>query len=207
PVPLTPPIMAIAAGGNAVGDAPAGAAAGGDAADEANVVANDAGGGAAEALQVPQSHSVSPVRETPPERQPTSEGPLSPPPSSPETEWVVPDPVSPVADWRPWPYVLVHFSEPESPPFPPEQTFLYKEPVEFGSVSRPTGYVDHDDIEPIFFGPQPRPMDYKVMGGAILKLVNRVKRLEKQAHLWRHKLVIADSDEEAEVAAAKEDDI
>nr|GFB01680.1 putative ribonuclease H-like domain-containing protein [Tanacetum cinerariifolium] len=55
-------------------DAPAGAAAGGDAADEANVVANDAIGGAAEAP--------------------------------------------------------------------------------------PTGYVDPDDIEPIFFGPQPRPMDY-----------------------------------------------
>nr|GFC06666.1 hypothetical protein [Tanacetum cinerariifolium] len=51
----------------------------------------------------------------------------------------------------------------------------------------------------------------QVMGGAILKLVNRVKRLEKQAHLRRRKLVIADSDEEAEVAtevaAAKEDDI
>nr|GFA49937.1 hypothetical protein [Tanacetum cinerariifolium] len=88
PVPLTPPppMMAIAAGGNAAGDAPAGAAAsgdapagaaaGGDAADEANVVANDAAGGAAKAPQVPQS----------------------PPPSSPETEWVVLNPVSPVAD-------------------------------------------------------------------------------------------------------------
>nr|GFD47407.1 hypothetical protein [Tanacetum cinerariifolium] len=70
------------------GDAPAGAAAGGDAADEANVVANDDAG----------------------------ERPLSPPPSSPETEWEVSDPVSPVADWRPWPYVHVHFSEPESLP-------------------------------------------------------------------------------------------
>nr|GFC24585.1 hypothetical protein [Tanacetum cinerariifolium] len=121
-------------------------------------------------------------------------------------------------------------------------------------VPRPTGYVDPDDIAPIFFGPQPRPMDYvepdfespvrsndapkptadaagraedpsmltilsdkldrcmgrivtlekdlvtskQVMGGAILKLVKRVKRLEKQAHLRRRKLVIADSDEEAE---------
>nr|GFC34373.1 hypothetical protein [Tanacetum cinerariifolium] len=55
-------------------------------------------------------------------------------------EWVVPDPVSPVADWRPWPYVHVHFSEPESPPFPPEQTFLYEELVEFGPVPRPTGF-------------------------------------------------------------------
>nr|GFC82177.1 hypothetical protein [Tanacetum cinerariifolium] len=43
--------------------------------------------------------------------------------------------------------------------------------------------------------------------GVILKLVKRVKRLEKQAHLRRRKLVIADSDKEAEVAAAKEDDI
>nr|GFD04217.1 hypothetical protein [Tanacetum cinerariifolium] len=108
--------------------------AGGDAADEANVVSNDAAVGAAEAPQVPQSPPVSPVREPTPERQPTPERPLSPPPSSPETEWVVPDPVSP--------------------------TFLYEEPVEFGPVPRPTGYVDPDDIEPIFFNPQPRPMDY-----------------------------------------------
>nr|GFB15586.1 hypothetical protein [Tanacetum cinerariifolium] len=163
-------MMAIAVGGNAAGDAPAGAAAGGDApagaaasgdaADEANVVANDAAGGAAEAPQVPQSPPVSPVREPTSERQPTLERPLSPPPSSPETEWVVPNPVSHVADWRPWPYVHVHFSEPESLPFPSERTFLYEEPVEFGPVPRPTGYVDPDDIEPIFFGPQPRPMDY-----------------------------------------------
>nr|GEU80450.1 hypothetical protein [Tanacetum cinerariifolium] len=114
-------------------DAPAGAAAGGDAADEANVVANDATGGAAEAPQVPQSPLVSPVREPTPERQPTLE---------------------------PWRYVHVHLSEPESPPFPPEQTVLYEEPVEFGPVPRPTWYVDPDDIEPIFFGPQPRPMVY-----------------------------------------------
>nr|GFD21417.1 hypothetical protein [Tanacetum cinerariifolium] len=94
--------------------------------------------------------AVSPVREPTPERQPTPKRPLSPSPSSLETEWVVSDPVSRVADWRPWPYVHVHFSEPESPPFPPEQTFLYEEPVDFGPVPRPTGYVDPDDIEPIF---------------------------------------------------------
>nr|GFA95993.1 hypothetical protein [Tanacetum cinerariifolium] len=256
PVPLTPLMMAIAAGGNAAGDTPAGAAAGGDApvgaaaggdaADEANVVTNDAAGGAAGAPQVPQS----------------------PPPSSPETEWVVPDLVSPVADWRPWPYVHVHFSEPESPPFPPEQTFLYEEPVEFGPVPRPTGpdnyaepeepdviiSVEDDTIHDRFHvessvrsNDAPKPtadtagraedpsmltilsdkldrcmgciatlkkdlgISKQVLGGAILKLVNQVKRLEKQAHLRRHKLVIADSDEEvevtAEVAAAKEDDI
>nr|GFA05992.1 hypothetical protein [Tanacetum cinerariifolium] len=200
-------MMAIAAGGNAAGhapagaaaggDAPAGAAAGGDAADEANVVANDAAGGAAEAPQVPKSPSVSPVRKPTPERHPTPERPLSLPPSSPETEWVVLDPVSPIADWRPWPYVHVHFPEPESLPFLPEQTFIYEEPVKFGPVPRPTGYVDPDDIEPIFFGPQPSPMDYV--------------EPKFEAHLRRRKLVIADSDEEAEVAAevaaAKEDDI
>nr|GFD03213.1 hypothetical protein [Tanacetum cinerariifolium] len=41
------------------------------------------------------------IREPTPKRQPTLERPLSPPPSSPVTEWVVPDPVSHVADWRP----------------------------------------------------------------------------------------------------------
>nr|GEZ97148.1 hypothetical protein [Tanacetum cinerariifolium] len=84
-------------------------------------------------------HEVVVTAEPTPERQPTPERPLSPPPSSPETEWVVSDPVSPIADWRPWPYVHVHFSEPESLPFPPEQTFLYEERVEFGPMPRPTG--------------------------------------------------------------------
>nr|GFA60256.1 putative ribonuclease H-like domain-containing protein [Tanacetum cinerariifolium] len=231
-----------------------------------------------EAPQVPQSPMVSPVREPIPERQPTPERPLSPPPSSPETEWVVPDPVLPVADWRPWPYVHVYFSEPESPPFPPKQTFLYEEPVEFGPVPRPTGYVDPDDIEPIFFGPQPRPMDYvepdfevpiffgpqprpknyvepeepdviismeddtihggfhvespvrsndapkptadtagrvedpsmlTILSDKLDRCMGRIATLEKDLDTskQRHKLVIADSDEEAEVAAAKEDDI
>nr|GFB88046.1 hypothetical protein [Tanacetum cinerariifolium] len=223
PVPLTPPMMVIVVGGNAAGDAPASAAAG-----------------------VSQS----------------------PPPSSPETEWVVPDLVSPVVDWRPWPYVHVHFSEPESPPFPPEQTFLYEEPVEFSHVPRPTGpdnYVEPEEPDviismkddtihggfhvesPVRSNDAPKPTadaagraedpsmltilsdkldrcmgriatlekdlgtSKQVMGGVILKLVNRAKRLEKQAHLRRCKLVIVDSDEEvevlAEVAAAKEDDI
>nr|GFB96075.1 synaptobrevin, longin-like domain protein [Tanacetum cinerariifolium] len=216
PVPLTPPMMAITAGGNAAGDAPAGAAAGGDAptgvaaggdaADEANVVANDTAGGATEVPQAPQSPPVSPVREPTLERQPTPERPLSLPPSSPETEWVVLDPVSPVADWRPWPYVHVHFSEPESPPFPPKQTFLYEEPIEFGPVPRPTGCMGRIATLEKDLG-----TSKQVIGGAILKLVNRVKRLEKQAHLRRCKLVIVDSNEEAEVAAevaaANEDDI
>nr|GEZ73555.1 hypothetical protein [Tanacetum cinerariifolium] len=129
-----PPMMDIAAG-----NAPAGAAVGDDAADEANVVANYAAGGAAEAPQAPQSPLVSPVREPISKRQPTPERPLSPPPSNPETEWVVSDPVSPVAGWRSWPYVHVHFSEPESPPFPPEQTVLYEEPIEFDPVPKQPG--------------------------------------------------------------------
>nr|GEV94333.1 ribonuclease H-like domain, reverse transcriptase, RNA-dependent DNA polymerase [Tanacetum cinerariifolium] len=211
---LDPPLMmAIAAVGDApAGDAPAGDAAGGDAPAGAAV----SGDAADEANGTHTGEAA------------TLERPLSPPPSSPETKWVVSDPVSPVADWRPWPYVHVHFSKPESPPFPSEQTFLYKEHVEFGPVPIPTGYVDPDDIEPIFFGPQPRPMDYvepefevPIFFGPQPRPDNYVEPEEpdviisieddtiheKQAHLRRRKLVIADSDEEAEVAAAKEDDI
>nr|GFB86582.1 hypothetical protein [Tanacetum cinerariifolium] len=92
----------------------------------------------------------------------------------------VPDPVSPVADWRPWPYVHVHFSKPESPLFPPEQTFLYEEPVEFGPVPRPTGCMGRIATLEKDLG-----TSKQVMGGAILKLVKRVKRLEKQANLRR----------------------
>ncbi|GKD56585.1 hypothetical protein Tco_1289972, partial [Tanacetum coccineum] len=64
------------------------------------------------------------------ERPPSS---LSP--TIPETEWVVPNPISPVTDWRPWPYVPVHSPirdptpELESPPTPPAQTFIFKEPL------------------------------------------------------------------------------
>ncbi|GKG17393.1 hypothetical protein Tco_0362350, partial [Tanacetum coccineum] len=74
-------------------------------------------GSAAEAHPEPHSPTVSPVREPTPERQP-------------ETEWVVPNPVSPVTDWRPWPSVPAHSPirdptpEPASPPSPPAQTPL-----------------------------------------------------------------------------------
>ncbi|GJY69722.1 hypothetical protein Tco_0472704, partial [Tanacetum coccineum] len=81
PMPLTPPMLAIAAAG--------------DAADEENAAAHEAAGSTAEAHPEPHSPPFSPVRESTPERQP-------------ETEWVVPNPVSPVTDWRPWPSVPAH---------------------------------------------------------------------------------------------------
>ncbi|GKB77781.1 hypothetical protein Tco_0944676 [Tanacetum coccineum] len=138
-IPLTPPMLAIAAAG--------------DAADEENAAAHAAAGSPAEAHPVPHSPPVSPVREPTPERQP-------------ETEWVVPIPVSPITDWRPWPSVPAHSPirdptpEPASPPTPPTQTFIFEEPLAFGPEPRPAGYVDPDVLEPIIFGPQPRPSDF-----------------------------------------------
>ncbi|GKA08393.1 hypothetical protein Tco_0687724, partial [Tanacetum coccineum] len=159
PIPLTPPMLAIAAAGDdAAGDD--------DAANEDTAVVNQAAGSAAEAPLVPHSPPVSPVREPTPEQQPVSQRPSSPSPTIPETEWVVPTPVSPVTDWRPWPYVSVpspirdHTPEPVSPPTPPAQTFNLEEPLVFGPEPRPAGYVDPDVIAPILFGPQPRPLGY-----------------------------------------------
>ncbi|GJR39175.1 hypothetical protein Tco_1214859 [Tanacetum coccineum] len=127
-IPLTPPMLAIAAAG--------------DAADEAHAAAHEAAGSTAEAHPAPHSPPFSPVRESTPERQP-------------ETEWVVPNPVSPGTDWRPWPSVPA-----PRPPTPPTQTVSFEEPLVFGPVSRPAGYVDPDSIDPIIFGPQPRPYDF-----------------------------------------------
>ncbi|GJV96800.1 hypothetical protein Tco_1548377 [Tanacetum coccineum] len=159
PIPLTPPMLAIAAAGDdAAGDD--------DAANEDTAAVNEAAGSAAEAPLVPHSPPVSPVREPTPEQQHVSQRPSSPSPTIPETEWVVPTPVSPVTDWRPWPYVSVHSPirdhtpEPVSPPTPPAQTFIFEEPLVFGPEPRPAGYVDPDVIEPILFGPQPRPHGY-----------------------------------------------
>ncbi|GKD20244.1 hypothetical protein Tco_1221947, partial [Tanacetum coccineum] len=56
-IPLTPPMLAIAAAGD-------------DAANEDNAAADEAAGSAAEAHPVPHSPPVSPVRELTPERQP-----------------------------------------------------------------------------------------------------------------------------------------
>ncbi|GJY73620.1 hypothetical protein Tco_0478051 [Tanacetum coccineum] len=139
PMPLTPPMLAIAAAG--------------DAADEENAAAHEAAGSTAEAHPEPHSPPVSPVRELTPERQP-------------ETEWVVPNPVSPVTDWRPWPSVPAHSPirdttpEPASPPTPPAQTFMVEEPLVFGPAPRPARDVDPDVIDSIIFGPQPRPHGY-----------------------------------------------
>ncbi|GJT04037.1 RNA-directed DNA polymerase, eukaryota [Tanacetum coccineum] len=127
-IPLTPPMLAVAAPG--------------DAADEQNAAANEAAGSTAEAHPAPHSPPFSPVRESSPERQP-------------ETEWVVPNPVSPGTDWRPWPSV-----PPPRTPTPPAQTLSFEEPLVFGPVPKPAGYVDPDTIDPIIFGPPPRPYDF-----------------------------------------------
>ncbi|GKA95510.1 hypothetical protein Tco_0817548, partial [Tanacetum coccineum] len=123
PMPLTPPMLAIAAVGDAV--------------DEDNAAAHEAAGSTAEAYPEPHSPPVSPFREPTPERQP-------------ETEWVVPNPVSPFSDWRPWPSVPAHSPirgptpEPASPPIPPAQTFIFEEPLVFGTPPRPAEGVDPD---------------------------------------------------------------
>ncbi|GJZ13182.1 reverse transcriptase domain-containing protein [Tanacetum coccineum] len=76
----------------------------------------------------------------------------------------VPNPVSPVTDWRPWPSVPVHspIRDPTpalvSPPTPPAQTFIFEVPLVFGPEPRPTGYVDPDVIEPILLAHSPDPM-------------------------------------------------
>ncbi|GJT96288.1 hypothetical protein Tco_1091806 [Tanacetum coccineum] len=127
-IPLSPPMLAIAAAG--------------DAADEPHAAANEAAGSTAEAHHAPHSPPFSPVRESTPERQP-------------ETEWEVPNPVSPGTDWRPWPSVPA-----PRPPTPPAQTLSFEEPLVFGPVPKPAGYVDPDTIDPIIFGPPPRPYDF-----------------------------------------------
>ncbi|GKE96002.1 hypothetical protein Tco_1580857, partial [Tanacetum coccineum] len=80
-------------------------------------------GSPAEAHSVPHPPPFSPVREATPKRQP-------------ETEWVVPNLVSPSTDWRPWPSVLA-----PRPPTPPAQTLSLEEPLVFGPVPKPAGSV------------------------------------------------------------------
>ncbi|GJU36952.1 hypothetical protein Tco_1185306 [Tanacetum coccineum] len=66
-----------------------------------------------------------------------------------------PEPYSPRFPLDTWPSVPAHSPvrdptpEPASPPSPPAQTFIQTH-----------GYVDPDFVEPIIFGPQPRPDNY-----------------------------------------------
>nr|GFB10124.1 hypothetical protein [Tanacetum cinerariifolium] len=145
-------MMAIAAGGNAAGNAPAGVAAGGDAADEANVVANEAAG---DDTIHGGFHVESPVR--------SNDAPKS---------------AADAAGRAEDPSMLTILSDK-----------LDRYMGRIATLEKDLG------------------TSKQVMGGAILKLIKRVKRLEKQAHLRRRKLVIVDYDKEAKVAAAKEDDI
>ncbi|GJW48390.1 hypothetical protein Tco_0080036 [Tanacetum coccineum] len=93
-----------------------------------------------EAHPVPHPPPFSPVREPTPERLP-------------ETEWVVPIPVSPITDWRPWPSVPAPSPirdptpEPASPPIPPALTLRLEEPVIFGPLPRPANYIAPEDID------------------------------------------------------------
>ncbi|GJR19751.1 hypothetical protein Tco_0968278 [Tanacetum coccineum] len=140
PIPLTTPIRCYSASWQKdsllVGD---------DAASAENGSANEALVCQLKAHLAPHSPSVSPVREPTPEKQPVSERPPSPSPTIPETAWVVPNPVSPVTDWRPWPCVLVHSPirdhtpKPGSLPTPPAESFIFEEPLVFGPEPRPAG--------------------------------------------------------------------
>ncbi|GJV37858.1 hypothetical protein Tco_1410335 [Tanacetum coccineum] len=81
-------------------------------------------------------------------------------------EAAVPNPVSPVTGWRPWPSVPAHSPirdltpEPASPPTPPAQNVIFEVPLVFGPAPRPARDVDPDVIESIIFGPQPRTHGY-----------------------------------------------
>ncbi|GKC19954.1 hypothetical protein Tco_1022104 [Tanacetum coccineum] len=136
-IPLTPPMLAIAAAGNDDADDD-------DAANEDTAAANEAAGNAAEAHPVPHSPPVSPVREPTPERQPASERPSSPSPTPPAQTFSFEDPLAFGPAPRPDGYV-----DPDD----------FK-PILFGPHPRPSDFVDPDLKEPVIFGPPPRPDDY-----------------------------------------------
>ncbi|GKG29870.1 hypothetical protein Tco_0419768, partial [Tanacetum coccineum] len=75
-IPLTPPMLAIAAAGN-----------------EDNAAAYEAAGSAVEAHPAPHSPPVSPVREPSPERQSASERPLSLSPTPPAQTFSLAEPL------------------------------------------------------------------------------------------------------------------
>ncbi|GJW39203.1 hypothetical protein Tco_0065048 [Tanacetum coccineum] len=207
-IPLTPPMLAIAAAGNDAADDD-------DAANEDNAAADEAAGSAAKAHPVPHSPPVSLVRELTPERQSTSERPpsLSPTPSS---------------DLQPYGALSPRPSDFVDPDL--------EEPVIFGPPPRPDNYIEPADIDNLVsmeddtihggfheespgfhVGPNDAPTptadaagraedptlltslsakldrcmgridsletelgtSKKIMGGAILTLVSRVKKLER----------------------------
>ncbi|GJR53968.1 hypothetical protein Tco_1404489 [Tanacetum coccineum] len=198
-IPLSPPMLAIAAAG--------------DAADEPNAAANEAAGSTAEAHHAPHSPPFSPVRESTPERQP-------------ETEWVVPNPVSPGTDWRPWPSVPA-----PRPPTPPAQTLSFEEPLVDNLNSMEDDTILGGFHEETHAGPDDAPTttadaagraedpalltslsakldrcmgridlletelgtSKKIMGGAILTLVSRVKKLERTVKQLRSARLVGDT--------------
>ncbi|GKC53114.1 hypothetical protein Tco_1075859 [Tanacetum coccineum] len=135
-IPLTPPMLAIAAGNDAADDD--------DAANEDNAAADEAAGSAAEAHPVPHSPPVSPVRELTPERQSASERPPSLSPTPPAQTFSLAEPLVFGPEPRPAGYV-----DPD-----------VLEPFIFGPQPRTFEFVDPDLEEPIIFGPPPRPDNY-----------------------------------------------
>ncbi|GJS48605.1 hypothetical protein Tco_0598726 [Tanacetum coccineum] len=136
-IPLTPPMLAIAAAGNDAADDD-------DAANEDNAAADEAAGSAAEAHPVPHSPPVSPVRELTPERQSASERPPSLSPTPPAQTFSLAEPLVFGPEPRPAGYV-----DPD-----------VLEPIIFGPQPRPSDFVDPDLEEPVIFGPPPRPDNY-----------------------------------------------
>ncbi|GJR55718.1 hypothetical protein Tco_1406239 [Tanacetum coccineum] len=132
-IPLTPPMLAIAAAG--------------DAADEENAAAHEAAGSSAEAHPGPHSPSVSPrpwpsvlahslIRDS--THEPAS------PPSPPTQTFIFEEPLAFGPAPRPVGYV-----DPD-----------VLEPIIFGPQPRPSDFVDPDLEEPVIFGPPPRPDNY-----------------------------------------------
>ncbi|GJR56463.1 hypothetical protein Tco_1406984 [Tanacetum coccineum] len=212
-IPLTPPMLAIAAAGNDAADDD-------DAANEDNAAADEAAGSAAEAHPVPHSPPVSPVREL--------------------TQWVVPNPVSPDTDWRPWPSVPAHSpirdhtnelgstTRPLQTPRPYDFVDpALEEPVSFGPPPRPDNYIEPEDIDNLVSmeddtilggfhedspaGPADAPtptadaagraedpvlltsLSAKIDRGAILTLVSRVKKLERTVKQLRTARLVGDA--------------
>ncbi|GJY81546.1 hypothetical protein Tco_0494297 [Tanacetum coccineum] len=114
-------------------------------------------GSTAEAHPAPHSPPFSPVRESTPERQP-------------ETEWVVPNPVSPGTNWRPWPSVPAPRHLPAHSDWQRTRHF-YK--FMTAKLDRCTGEIDS-------IGNRAREPSKKFMGELFFAtLVSRVKKFER----------------------------